>query len=66
MTKELETIKAREAVALARQIAELRRELKCREKDMSLEEFVAMLTERETVSNGTTGPALCSAPGTWF
>jgi len=41
MTKELETIKAREAVALARQIAELRRELKCREKDMSLEEFVA-------------------------
>ncbi len=41
MPKEVETTKVREAVALAQQVAELRRELKRREKDMSLEEFVS-------------------------
>jgi len=41
MPKEVETTKVREAVALAQQVAELQRELKRREKDMSLEEFVS-------------------------
>ena len=41
MAKEVETAKVREAVALAQQVAELQRELKRREKDMSLEEFVS-------------------------
>jgi hypothetical protein len=45
MPKEVDTTKVREAVALARQVAGLRRELKRREKKMSLEEYVKYVDE---------------------
>jgi hypothetical protein len=53
-----ETAKVREAVELAKRVAELKYELKQRERDMSLEEFIAYVSETRTISDKYRGASI--------